>query len=138
MTSKGKYLAILGLVLQVGWIIGIVGTIVVMLQAFPHLDDSSTEELASDIALALHATVIGIIIATAGNILLCVALFGVKYRALWFNTSMWIISIVWLLSGPIWLIPGIVAIIYLVNHKTEFTEQAGAGYPPQGVGSPDP
>ena len=130
MTSKGKYLAILGLVLQVGWIIGIVGTIDVMLQAFPHLDDSSTEELASDIALALHATVIGIIIATAGNILLCVALFGVKYRALWFNTSMWIISIVWLLSGPIWLIPGIVAIIYLVNHKTEFTEQ---GVPPYGA-----
>ena len=127
-----------GLVLQVGWIIGIVGTIVAMLQAFPHLDDSSTEALASDIALALHATVIGIIVATAGNILLCIALFGVKYRALWFNTAMWVMSVLWLLSGPIWVIPGIVTIIYLVNHKTEFTEQAGPAYPPQGVGSADP
>ena len=138
MPPKGKYIAIWGLVLQTGWIIGIVGTIVGMLQAFPHLDDSSTEALASDIALALRATVIGIIISTVGNILLCIALFGVKYRALWFKTAMWVMSVLWLLSGPIWLVPGIVAIIYLVNHKTEFTEQAGAGYPPQSVGSPDP
>ena len=64
MPPKGKYIAILGLALQTGWIIGIVGTIVGILQALPHLDDSSYEALASDIALALHATVIGIVIST--------------------------------------------------------------------------
>ena len=142
MANKGKYLAIWGLVLQLGFIVGIAGTIFWMLHAFALLPDTSAphtpDALASNIANALHITAIGMAVSLVGDILLCIALFGTKYRAIWFKTAMWIMSVLWLLTSPIGIILGIVTMVYLSTHKHEFTEPAGPGYPPQGVGSPDP
>ena len=141
MPTKGKYLAVWGLILQLGFIVGIVGTIYGMLNAFALLPDTSAshtqEALASDIALALRATTIGMIISLVGAVLLCIALFGSKYRALWFRTAMWIMAFLWLLSGPVGIILGIFVMIYLSNHKNEFTEQGVAGYGAQSAPSPE-
>jgi len=141
MPTKGKYLAISGLVLQSGYLIGTVGTVVGMLRAFPRLANtgttSSQEAIASDIALALYTTAIGLAVSLVGIILLCIALFGTKYRAPWFRIVMWILSLLWLLSFPIGTIIGVIIMIYLSNHNDEFTQQGVAGYPPQGVGSPE-
>lgn len=142
MPTKGKYLAIWGLILQTGYIFGIVVSIIGMLRAFPQLADATTipsqVALAADITLSLYATAIGITLGIVGAVLLCTALFGVKYRASWFKTAMWIMSVLWLLTSPIGIILGIIVMFYLSKHKNEFTEQPGAGYPPQSAGSPEP
>ena len=141
MPTKGKYLAISGLVLQLGPVFGMVNTAACMIRAFSRLHNASTqapEALASDISLALYTIAIGMGVSIIGIILLCIALFGTKYRAPWFKTAMWILSILWLFNIPIGTIIGIIVIIYLSNHRNEFTQQGGPGYPPQGVGSPDP
>ena len=140
MPTKGKYLAITGLVLQLVPVFGMVSTAASMIRAFSQLQNASTqapEALASDISLALYSTAIGMGVSIVGIILLCIALFGTKYRAPWFKTAMWILSILWLLNIPIGTIIGIIVMIYLSNHKNEFTQQGVAGYPPQGVGSPE-
>ena len=141
MPTKGKYLAITGLVLQLVPVFGMVSTAASMIRAFSQLQNASTqapEALASDISLALYTTAIGMGVSIIGIILLCIALFGTKYRAPWFKTAMWILSIVWLFNIPIGTIIGIIVIIYLSNHRNEFTQQWVPGYPPQGVGSPEP
>jgi len=133
MPTKGKYLAIWGLVLQAGYIFGIVISIIGMLRAFPQLADATTiplqVSLAADITLSLYATAIGITLGIVGAGLLCTALFGVKYRASWFITAMWIMSVLWLITSPIGIILGIIVMFYLSKHKDEFTEQSGAGDP---------
>ena len=142
MSAKGKYLAIGGLVLQAGFLLGIFGTIAGMAHALTGLGNASAAEtqaaLASDMALALYTTAIGIAIAVIGVLPLLVALFGIKYRAPWFRTAMWIMAVLWLLNGPIGIVLGIIVMLYLTKHRNEFTEQGGPGYPPQSVGSPDP
>ena len=142
MPTKGKYLAVWGLILQAGYLFGIVVSIIGMLRAFPQLADATTiasqVALAADISLSLYATAIGITLGIVGTVLLCIVLFGVKYRASWFKTAMWIVSVIWLLSLPIWIILGIIVMFYLSKHRNEFTQQGGPGYPPQSVGSPDP
>ena len=133
MPTKGKYLAIWGLVLQAGYIFGIVVSIIGMFRAFPQLADATTigtqVSFAADIARSLYATAIGITLGIVGTVLLCTALFGVKYRASWFKTAMWIMAVLWLLTSPIGIILGIIVMFYLSKHKDEFTEQSGAGDP---------
>ena len=141
MPTKGKYLALTGLVLQLGPVFGMMSTAACMIQAFSRLQNTTStqapEALASDISLALYSTAICMGVSIVGIILLCIALFGTKYRAPWFKTAMWILSILWLFNIPIGTIIGIIVMIYLSNHKNEFTQQGVAGYLPQGVGSPE-
>ena len=141
MPTKGKYLAVWGLIFQAGYIFGIVVSIIGMLRAFPQLADATTiasqVALAADISLSLYATAIGITLGIVGAVLLCAALFGVKYRASWFKTAMWIMSVVWILTSPIGIILGIFVMFYLSKHNNDFTKQGGPGNPPQSVGSPD-
>ena len=129
MNQKGKQLAVWGVVLQLGTVVGLIGTIIGMVRAFGRLAESETAQtaaLANDISIALYTTAAGSVVALVGIIMILVALFGVRYRAPWFQTVLWILSILWLLSFPIGTILGIVFIVYLVNHKTEFTEQCTA------------
>ena len=127
MEINGKYLAMGGLVLQAGHFLGLFGTIAGMSHAFTRLADTSAAEtqaaLASDMALALYTTAIGIAIAIIGVLPLLIALFGVKYRARWFKTAMWIMAVLWLLSGPLGIVIGIIVMLYLTKHRNEFNEQ---------------
>ena len=123
--KKGKRLAICGVILQFGFVIGVVGTVIGMICAFAELTqggETNIEALAAHISLALYAKVVGLLVSLVGVILLFVALFGKKYRASWFKTAMWIIAILWMFSIPIGTILGIVVIVYLSKHKEEFTE----------------
>ena len=145
MRINGKSLAIWGLVLQVGYLIEIVSTIVGKHRAFPLMADTAamqTEEaraaLVSIVKLDLYITAIGMTVSIFGIIMLCIALFGVKYRALWFRTAMWVMAILWLFRVPIGIVLGIVVMVYLATHKNEFTEQSVPGYAAQGASSPEP
>lgn len=125
MKENGKHLAIWGMVLQFGFLIGLAGTVIGMLQAFGKLTPENTaqpEALASDISLALYTTVGGIVLSLIGSILFLIALFGAKYRASWFKTAMWILAVLWLFSIPIGTILGIIVMAYLSKHGNEFAE----------------
>jgi len=129
MNERGKLLAIWGAVLQLGAVVGLIGTIFSMLRAFARVTQSEIgqpEALVSDMAIALHATMIGAVVSLVGIVLLLVALFSARYRAPWFQTVLWILSILWLLSFPVGTVLGIVVIVYLINHKGEFTAQGHA------------
>lgn len=133
MNQKGKKLAVWGIALQFGTLFGLIGTIIGMVRAFGRLgemDAAPAGALASDISIALYTTAIGYAMALVGIILIFIALFNTRYRAPWFLTALWILSVLWLLSIPIGTILGVIVIVYLVNHKDEFTEQPVTPNPP--------
>jgi hypothetical protein len=130
MNQKGKQLAIWGLVLQLGSVFGLVCTIIAMVRYFSGLADSGTAQasgLAQEISKVLGPAAAGSVFGLIGIILIFVALFRIRYRAPWFRTMLWVLSILWLMSFPLGTILGIIVIIYLARHKDEFTEQTPAG-----------
>lgn len=133
MNQKGKNLAIWGVALQLGTVVGLLGTIIGMVRAFGRLAQNQTTQpaaLANDMGIVLYVTAVGSVVALVGIILILVALFGARYRAPWFLTALWVLSILWLLSSPpIGAILGIVVIVYLVIHRSEFTEQGPDALP---------
>ena len=129
MNQKGKNIAIWGIALQLGTVVGLIGTIVGMVRAFGRLAESETAQpaaLANDISIALYTTAAGSLVALVGIILILVALFGARYRAIWFRNALWVLSALWLLMLPIGTGFGICVMVYLVNHNAEFTEQRNA------------
>jgi len=130
MNQKGKQLAIWGLVLQLGSVLGLVCTTVAIVRYFSSLTDSQTAQastLAQEISKVLGPAATGSVFGLIGIILILAALFSIRYRAPWFRTMLWVLSILWMMSFPIGTVLGIIVIIYLVRHKDEFTEQSPAG-----------
>ncbi len=130
MNQKGKQLAIWGLVLQLGSVLGLFCTIIAMVRYFSGLADSGTVQasaLVQEISKVLGPAAVGSVFGLIGIILILVALFRIRYRTPWFRTMLRVLSILWLMSFPIGTILGIVVIIYLARHKDEFTEQTPAG-----------
>ena len=139
--TKGRQLAIWGLILQLGFLVGVGGTVVGVMRAFSRMAADGSAQLsdvAPGISTALHSTVAGMMISVVGAVLLLVALFGVRFRAKWFYQTMWVLGILWLVNVPIGTIAGIVVIIHLVNHKEEFTEPDIGQVSSEGAPSDEP
>ena len=129
MNENGKKLAVWGTVLQLGFLIGLAGTVTGMIRAFAESannGETRPEVLIKHMGLALCTAAGGVIVSLLGVVLLFIALFHIKYRSSWFKTAMWIIAVLWLLSIPVGTILGIVVMLYLSKHGDEFTEQAAA------------
>ncbi len=125
MKEKGKKLAVCGIALQFGPVIGLLGTTISMIRAFTKISTQGagqTEALARDISFALCTTAIGMVLATIGVPLILIALFGFKYRAPWFYTTLIACCILWLFAFPLGTVLGICLINYLMNRKKEFSE----------------
>jgi hypothetical protein len=124
MNTKGKYIAILGVLLQFGFVIGPIVTINAMIRTFNEISAGGgtprAEALAACINSAFDATAIGLFFFLIGVILILISLFGMKYRDDWLYTTLWFLSVLWLLSIPIGTILGIAMMIYLGTHKAEF------------------
>jgi len=132
--KKGRKLALWGAWLQLGPVFGLLGTVVGMIGAFEEISKEgstgSPEALSENISLALTTTAIGIIPALIGMILLLVALFSSKYRALWFFWFMAIYAGLSLLAFPIGTVLGVIILVYIIPRKAEFEcEPVGAGQP---------
>lgn len=126
MNTIGKKLAITGAALQLGPILGLVGTIIGMISAFLTMGSAGMEQpeaLADDIGFALITTAIGLCVGIVGLILMLVALFGSKYRAPWFFWFLMVWSVLWMLNIPVGTILGVGLLIYLITHKAEFNNQ---------------
>jgi hypothetical protein len=127
MNNKGKYLALCGVILQLGLPIGLIGTLVGMMRTFNDISANRPVDqnaIAAYIGAAMIATSIAMTLAIVGFILSLIAFFKVKYRARWFYTSLWAFCVLWLLLYPVGTILGIVMAYYLYTHKQEFEAKA--------------
>lgn len=123
MKTRGKGLAITGVVFLFGPMFGLIGTIIGMISAFQTMEEGvegNAEKLAADMHFALITTAIGLIVALVGWVLIFVALFGFKYRASWFYWFLCVFSILWLVNFPVGTIIGIGMLIYLIKNKSTF------------------
>jgi len=121
MSTKGKNVAISGVVLQLGLLVDFIGTVVGKSSAEKHISEGgSLELLADDMGFALIITVIGLGIALVGLIFVFIALFGSKYRAPWFFWFLIVGSLFWMLHVPVGTLFGFGFLIYLIMHKEEF------------------
>jgi hypothetical protein len=121
--KTGKRLAIAGLVLQLGPIIGFAATIIGMVRAFNKLASGGLgrpEALAEDIGLAIIGTAIGLSVGIVGLVLIFVALIKFKYRERWFYWVMMGMSMWWLVGFPVGTVLGILTVVYLVSNRREF------------------
>lgn len=139
MRTKGKSLASWGLALQIGYLVDVVSTLVGKHRAFPLLADKAAMQtdagraaVVSIVTLDLYMSAAGATVAILGVVLLGRALFGVKYRAIWFRTALWMMAVLWLFKVPVGTVLGLVFMIYLAMHHEEFNEP-----PVPGIDRPD-
>jgi hypothetical protein len=132
--ENGRKFALWGAWLQLGAVIGLFWTVVGMVGAFQKISQSepaSAGALANEVSISLITTVIGMIPAFIGVILMSVALFGKKYRAPWFFWFLIVYGVLWAMNFPEGTVFGGTLIIYLIWKKDEFlasnSEQGGAG-----------
>ena len=124
---SGRSLALWGAWLQIGQVIGLLGTVIAMLSVFSALaaepGAGSVDALAAQISFALVATAIGSIPALIGTVLLFLALFQNKCRAPWFFNFMVIYAVLLLFGFPIGTIMGIIILTYIIPRKDEFKRE---------------
>ena len=132
--ENGRKFALWGAWLQLGAVIGLFWTVVGMVGAFQKISQSepaSAGALANELSISLITTVIGMIPAFIGVILMSVALFGKKYRAPWFFWFLIVYGVLGAVNYPEGTVFGCALIIYLIWKKDEFlarnSEQDGAG-----------
>jgi hypothetical protein len=132
--ENGRKFALWGAWLQLGAVIGLFWTVVGMVGAFQKISQSepaSAGALANELSISLITTVIGMIPAFIGVILMSVALFGKKYRAPWFFWYLIVYGVLWVMNFPEGTVFGGALIIYLIWKKDAFlasnSEQGGAG-----------
>ena len=96
-----------------------------MMRAFDTLSSTppgigDPQQLGTHIGEALIATLVGFGLSIIGLILLCIALFGCRYRAEWFFWFMVIYGGVLLLSFPIGTVVGIMFLVFCMTPRHEF------------------
>jgi len=123
LESKGKPIAVAGAILQLGLLVGVVGTVVGMMKAFQALGADNVSDprvLAQSIGDVLIFTAIGLAFAVAGFVFICIAFFGSRYRARWFFWFLIDYGIILLLAYPVGMAMGICMILFAILHRREF------------------
>jgi len=128
--ENGRAFALWGAWLQLGAVIGLLWTVVGMVR-ISQSEPATAGALANEISISLITTVIGMIPAFIGVILMAVALFGQKYRAQWFFWFLIVYGVLGAVNYPEGTVFGCALIIYLIWKKDEFlasnSDQGGAG-----------
>lgn len=129
----GKYLAIIGACMQAGPLIGLIGTVIGMRQAFDNLGSSGvgdTAQLSNSIGTVLIATVIGIVVGLVGVVLIFVSLLRCRYRAAWFFWFLVIYGAISLLAFPVGTVIGIAFLVYSITNRSQFLAASAPSQPP--------
>jgi MotA/TolQ/ExbB proton channel family protein len=124
-SSRGKKLALTGAILQLGPLVGLLGTVVSVIHGFNTLESSSPgiadpQRLRANVGETLYATIAGLILSLIGLVLLFIALFGCRYRAEWFFWFLVIYGALLLFGFPIGTVIGLIFIIFCLTRKHEF------------------
>ena len=117
--EKGRKWALWGAWLQVGAVIGLIGTVIGMISSFQNVSPSGTA-LANGISNELTPVLIALVASFIGVILLAVALFRKKYRAAWFFWFLLIYGILIVMNYWEGTAIGGLLVIYLIYNKSEF------------------
>ena len=128
---SGKWLARIGTILYAGPLIGLVGTIIGMIQAFSTLSTGSADPaaLADDISIAMISLGIGVIAGLIGLIIVLIAFYKFNYRKPSFFWNTIALSIVWcIIIFPYGLIVGLSMLIVFCSRKNEFTNADGNSF----------
>jgi hypothetical protein len=128
MNQKGKNLARVGVLLQLGLVIGLCITLIGMIWAFVDIGIGvgrtvDQNAVAARISVALCATGIGMVVALIGAVFILFALFVAKYRTPQFYSNLWAVSVLWLVAVPPGTVLGVLMMIYLATHKREFLDR---------------
>lgn len=122
---KGKNLARIGVLLQLGLLVGLLVTLIGMMWSFGDIGVGRTVDqnaVAARISVALCATGIGVLFALVGAVFILLALFVAKYRTPQFYGNLWAISVLWLLAVPLGTVLSVLMMIYLATHRREFLD----------------
>ena len=129
-TSPGRKLALTGAWLQLGPVIGAAGAAIGMMRAFTTLAEapgvSDPQRLSANISEVLIATAAGLVLSVVGLILLCIALFGYRYRAEWFFWFLVIYGAILLLGFPVGTVVGLVFLVFCLTRRHEFLNRSPA------------
>ena len=121
--NRGKTLALTGAFLQLGPIVGLVGTTIGMMHAFETLGSSGTadpQRLSANISEVLLATVLGLGLSLIGLALICIALFASRYRAPWFFWFLVIYGAILLYGFPVGTVIGTIILVYCFTSRAQF------------------
>lgn len=120
---EGRAWAVTGLVLMLGPLVGVAGSILGMMGAFDKLSESGTTDptaVSESIGVVLYSTVLGLIAGLIGLILVVVAALVMKNRERWFFRATLTLSILWCLMFPIGTLAGGALIILFLTIRQEF------------------
>ena len=124
----GKWLALLGTLLLFCFPIGLISTIISIIGIFQDikLDGVGDPKLiVEEISSALVSTLLGLVTALPGAILLCISITFFKHRQPWVYRASFVSAIVTLILFPIGTAVAIVIFVVLNKNKQEFFSAKG-------------
>ncbi|MGB8354132.1 MAG: MotA/TolQ/ExbB proton channel family protein [Chthoniobacteraceae bacterium] len=129
-TNSGRTFALTGAYLQLGVLVGKVGTVIGMMHAFDTLGGSNVSDprqLAASISTVLIATFVGLVFGVVGFVLIGVSIFACGYRARWCFWFLVVYGGILLLGFPIGTAIGLAILIYCYGHRDEFLRRNPPG-----------
>ena len=122
----GRNLAVIGAILQLGPILGLLGAVVGMSQAFVALkaqDGPDANKMIAAMGSWQFATGMGMVVGIIGLVLLCIALTASRYRAKWFFQFLVIYSWPLLLIFPVGTGFGIFFLTYCWPRRNDLGDE---------------
>lgn len=123
-STKARFLAITGLILQLGLPVGM---LVALLGLFTPLGsltgdvNQAAQAINATLRFSIRALLLGQCLALVGLVLFSIALIAGRYRARWVFAWGRLAMIPWLLAVPVGTVVGIVGLIYFSDRRAEFT-----------------
>ena len=123
---RGHWLAVIGAWMQVAPVFGMIGTAVGMMRAFAALSSAppsavgDPSHLSAAIGEVLIATVVGMLVALLGSILMLVAVFPMRYRSPWLFWLFVVLGTLYVLAFPLGTVIGVVFLVVALTKRQEF------------------
>ncbi|MBV1911236.1 MAG: MotA/TolQ/ExbB proton channel family protein [Kangiellaceae bacterium] len=119
----GKWLAIVGSIFLLGLPIGVLSTIISMIELFQSITlygEGDPKVMAGGISQALISTVLGVVVALPGAVLLAISILFFKHRKPWVYRVSIVAAIFTLLMFPIGTIVAIIILVKIIRNKDSY------------------
>ena len=122
-SSVGKWLAIIGSMLLLALPIGLISTIISMVQIFQYISAQGASDatlMAGSISSALVSSALGLVVGLLGAMFLCVSIVFFKHRKPWVFRVALTASFITFLLFPVGTVVAVVILIVLFFKKNSF------------------
>ena len=120
-STLGKWLAIVGSLLLLALPVGLVMSVLSMINDFQEITLSGDPKaMAGHISQALVSTVQGLILCLPGALLLCITVTILKYKRRWTYWASWIATVFTFLLIPIGTIIAVIILFQLIGKKHQY------------------